>query len=817
MKIHPDLTEAKRFLSKLDPTADNFVFQVFDDNGDRKDRRLARVIPGALDAVADQLIKYQKAGAGVFVTINRSRNGGRTKKDIIAPRAIFREADEPNLPELPIKPQLIVESSPGKQHEYLLLDNNCNDLDTWEAVMMTMVAVHGSDPNAKDIARVLRLPGFYHQKDPNHPHMVKIIHENGSGRYSMAEIAKVIPPAQKPEKRTAPAGNINNNYAQKALANELTELAGTREGSRNHQLNKAAFSLGQLIAAGELDQGQVETALLSAAAGIGLPASEAKGAIKSGLQAGMKKPRIIPKQNSGSFEPHPENIAAGGESEKKQNEMVLDPADPLNSAQVFVKKRYHREALTTLKYWQNVFYVWDGSCYSLLPMDDIRADLYSFLKGALVVGNKEVGAFRPTRNKVNDVQDALKAAVNLSGAHKNPCWLEKTEKPNAAEIIALENGLLHLPTRKLFPPDPAFFTTSALPFNYEPNAAPPTIWNKFLKSIWPNDPESIKTLQEICGYLLTNDTTQQKIILVVGPKRSGKGTIARVFTALLGQENVAGPTLASLSQQFGLAPLIDKKLAVIADARLSYRADQHAIAERLLAISGEDCLSIPRKYLTDYTAKLSVRFLVLSNELPRLADSSGALASRFVIMTMTNSFFGKEDPALTTKLLAELPGILNWSIEGWQRLQGRGYFIQPASSKEAIQELADLSSPMGAFVRDRCVLDPAAEVDCGRLYTEWRDWCEDQGRDKPGTKQTFGRDLKAAVPALRVTQPRDGDTRLRMYQGITLKSTWHAMARVSDHCTRKPNSSETLYKNHNGVERVPLRASDKKNNIEGEV
>ena len=266
-----------------------------------------------------------------------------------------------------------------------------------------------------------------------------------------------------------------------------------------------------------------------------------------------------------------------------------------------------------------------------------------------------------------------------------------------------------------------------------------------------------------------------------------------------------------------MAPLIDKKLAVIADARLSYRADQHAIAERLLAISGEDFLSIPRKYLTDYTAKLSVRFLVLSNELPRLVDSSGALASRFVILTMTNSFFGKEDPALTNKLLAELPGILNWSIEGWQRLQERGYFIQPASSKVAIQELADLSSPMGAFVRDRCVLDPAAEVDCGRLYTEWRDWCEDQGRDKPGTKQTFGRDLKAAVPALRVTQTRDGDTRLRMYQGITLKSTWHAMARVSDHCACKSNSFENTIKNHNGVERVPLRASDKKNTIEGKL
>jgi P4 family phage/plasmid primase-like protien len=811
MKIHPDLTEAKRFLSKLDPTADNFVFQVFDDNGDRKDPRLARVIPGTLDAVADQLIKYQKAGAGVFVTINRSRNGGRTKKDIIAPRAVFREADEPNLPKLPIKPQFIVESSPGKQHEYLLLDNNCNDLDTWEAVMMTMVAVHGSDPNAKDIARVLRLPGFYHQKDPNHPHMVKIIHENGSGRYSMTEIAKAIPPLKKQKKRnTAPAVS-SNIYAQKALANELAELSGTARGSRNHQLNKAAFSMGQLVAVGALDHGQVKTALLSAAAGIGLRENEACRTIKSGFESGMKEPRTFPEKMVHS---EPQAPTAATRIEKNQVEQILDPAAPLNSAQVFVAKYYSKEALTTLKYWQGVFYSWTGSCYTLLPIDDIRADLYAFLKTAMVAGKNGIAPFKPNRNRVSDVQDALKAAVNLSGEHKNPCWLHETQKPNAIEIIALENGLLHLPTRTLLPADPAFFTTSALPFTYEPYAAPPATWNKFLKSIWGNDLESINTLQEICGYLLTSDTTQQKIFLVVGPMRSGKGTIARVFTALLGQENVAGPTLASLSHQFGLAPLIDKKLAVIADARLSSRADQHSIAERLLAISGEDCLSIPRKYLADYTAKLAVRFMILSNELPRLADASGALASRFVILNMTETFLGKEDPALTNKLLAELPGILNWSIKGWQRLMERGHFIQPKSSKESILELADLSSPMSAFVRDRCKLDPAAEVDCSRLYAEWRDWCEEQGRDKPGTKQTFGRDLRAAVPALRVTQPRDGDTRLRMYQGVTLKNTWHAMARVSDHCTCKSISEEDMIKNHNGGERVPLRASDTQNTIE---
>lgn len=132
--------------------------------------------------------------------------------------------------------------------------------------------------------------------------------------------------------------------------------------------------------------------------------------------------------------------------------------------------------------------------------------------------------------------------------------------------------------------------------------------------------------------------------------------------------NVCGPTLGSISQNFGIAPLIGKRLAVIADARLSGRADQQVIVERLLAITGEDSLSIDRKFRTAWDGRLETRFLILTNEVPKLTDSSGALASRFVTLILRKSFRGLGDHGLTDKLLAEMPGILKWAIEGWDRL-----------------------------------------------------------------------------------------------------------------------------------------------------
>jgi putative DNA primase/helicase len=290
---------------------------------------------------------------------------------------------------------------------------------------------------------------------------------------------------------------------------------------------------------------------------------------------------------------------------------------------------------------------------------------------------------------------------------------------------------------------------------------------RFLNELWPDDPDAIRTLQDWFGYVLTCDTRQHKILMLVGPLRGGKGTIGRTLGALLGPDNVCSPTLSSLGMNFGPWQLVDKQLAIIADARLSGRADQHVIAERLLSISGEDLQTLDRKFKQPWTGRLAVRFMILTNELPRIHDASTALPSRFVILPLCKSFFGCEDHALTDRLLKELPGILNWSIAGWHHLKARGYFVQPESGKELIQELEDLASPVATFVRERCTVKPGAQVECPALFSSWNAWCEAQGRDKPGTAQTFGRDLRAAVPGLKVVQHP------RRYEGIRSGSDDH--------------------------------------------
>jgi putative DNA primase/helicase len=259
------------------------------------------------------------------------------------------------------------------------------------------------------------------------------------------------------------------------------------------------------------------------------------------------------------------------------------------------------------------------------------------------------------------------------------------------------------------------------------------------------------------------------MLLLVGPKRSGKGTIARVLTGLVGHENVAGPTLSGLSSSFGLASLLGKTVAIISDARLSGRSDSGIIAERLLSITGEDTLTVDRKYMEVVNVRLAARFMILTNELPRLSDASGALAGRVMLLRQTQSWFQREDPGLTPRLLAELPGILLWAIEGWRRLRERGRFVQPASSQDLLVQLEDLTSPVGEFIRECCEVGPDHHVLKAELYERWRAWCERAGRDRPGEASTFGRNLLAAVPSAHAGQPRDGNKRVPVYFGIGLK------------------------------------------------
>lgn len=404
--------------------------------------------------------------------------------------------------------------------------------------------------------------------------------------------------------------------------------------------------------------------------------------------------------------------------------LTLSKDDPLRSARAFVALRR-----PSLVHHNGDWFAYDRGAYVELESDTIKSELYDFLdRAVMVVGSdKQVVPFRPNRRKVADVVEALNGETHKArDSFAPPCWLSG-EGPSPSEILPCRNGLLHLPSRKLLPATERFFTRNVLNFDFDATAPTPARWLSFMREAWPGSGLEIQLLQEIFGYLLISDTSQQKVFLIVGPKRSGKGTIGGVLRDLVGQRNMCGVSLDELSQNFGMEPLIGKQLVIASDMRAGSRADAVKISENLLRISGEDAVTIARKYKPAWTGKLGVRFLIMTNEMPSIRDTGGALASRYVPIQMRESFYGREDTELASKLRSELPGILNWAIEGWQRLREQGRFTLPDASQEALEHLEEISSPVKAFLRETCKVDLTGETPKSEVFAAWQRWCERNG------------------------------------------------------------------------------------------
>ena len=465
---------------------------------------------------------------------------------------------------------------------------------------------------------------------------------------------------------------------------------------------------------------------------------------------------------------------------------ILDHNAPLLVADSLIQQNFLHQGNRTLQYCSDAFWSWNGIQYVELKEVEIRQTIYAYLRDAKEINrNGHLESFNPDKYKVDLVIDVLRAVCFQRHHPANGAvWLDGRENPDPKYLISFSNGIVNIvewlenPMTPLIKHTPLLLNVNSITFNFDPCAPEPTAWLQFLNAIWPNDLESQQVLQEWAGYLLTQDTRLHKILLMVGPPRSGKGTIGRIFRELLGYFNVAGPTLSSLSGEFGLQPFLNMMLALISDARLNKKGNNSLIIERLLSISGEDPLTINRKFLPPLTVQLPTRIMMISNELPDLRDSSGALASRYLVLTLQKSWLGNEDTSLFFKLKSELPGILLWALQGLVQLQKRGSFVQPKSSAQTIEELEAMTSPIKAFVAERCEIKPHARIAIASLFDEWCSWCSSAGHSHPGNVQSFGKNLKAAFPQIGSTRPQEDHIRDRCYLGVSIASVPSSSADV---------------------------------------
>lgn len=130
-------------------------------------------------------------------------------------------------------------------------------------------------------------------------------------------------------------------------------------------------------------------------------------------------------------------------------------------------------------------------------------------------------------------------------------------------------------------------------------------------------------------------------------------------------------------------------------------------------------------------------------------------------------------PGLLDRLLAEIPGITNWALEGLRLLRTNGRFRNPAAGEKILRDFVYLSSPIQAFLDDCCEVGSDKEVRRNDLQLAWHRWCDDNGH-VPGSVNDLGRKLRAVIPRIDDQQRRTDGRRDRWYIGLGLTPDAHA-------------------------------------------
>ena len=188
------------------------TFQVFPDSKDTEGH--AEILHGTLEEKHDELKALNERGMGVFFTVNQTDGQGRKASNITRVRSYICDIDDtPDVQEKfhrllevtrsPTPPSAIVESKNGLHVYWYAKDEQDIDPRAYSRVNQHLITRFRGCAQSKDIARVLRVPGFMHRKEVDNPFLVKPIFENRERRYSAEELMRAYPLPQKPRREIA--------------------------------------------------------------------------------------------------------------------------------------------------------------------------------------------------------------------------------------------------------------------------------------------------------------------------------------------------------------------------------------------------------------------------------------------------------------------------------------------------------------------------------------------------------------------------------------------------------------------------------------
>ena len=442
------------------------------------------------------------------------------------------------------------------------------------------------------------------------------------------------------------------------------------------------------------------------------------------------------------------NVTAIREALKNQKISKQGKEQPKKSAiqlaDELINERYmDKSGQRTLVFQHDSWFDYDGAKYVERSKAEIETAIVAKIRDKVGSGTET----DVSQRLVTSIRLATYPLIALPTHVEAPCWIDCQETTDC--IISMQNGLINL--RRIAdgtaPPlmghTPNFFTLSSLPYPYIASAKC-SRWLQFLDDALSIDPDLLWLMQEFYGLCLTNDNRFHAFLFLQGESRTGKGVAFEVLQHLVGLENVSSVPLRDFSGNFGLEPMLGKKLNINAEV-----PELDSVAEDILKefTGGGTMLTFHRKNKKSIITTQRPRLAFSSNHYPNFKDRSEGIWNRMIFIPFRNVVPEEErNPDLVSYLLEnELPGIFNWAMEGVVRLVKNGGFTDSLVMRQEREEYREETVPTRLFFKAVVVQDTEGAVTITELYDLYKIWSKINGFRQQNIS-TFGRDAKAYLP-----------------------------------------------------------------------
>lgn len=286
-----------------------------------------------------------------------------------------------------------------------------------------------------------------------------------------------------------------------------------------------------------------------------------------------------------------------------------------------------------------------------------------------------------------------------------------------------------------------FFTLHQIPHNYDAKADCPK-FKRFINNLFYE--EDIPVIQEYLGYCLVPNTLAQTALFIIGEGGEGKSRIPVLMEHIIGADNVVVGDFEGLQDKFSTSSL-DKQMLFMDDELTLTALDDTSNFKKI--VTAETAMEVEVKGKPKYKTKLYSRIICCGNgAIQSKFDRTDGFYRRLLLCKVRPVHYDKPDRTLSDQLDKEIPGIINWMLEGLCRVVKNGFIIEPSKRmSDEVQSLRDNSDTIQLFMNDEQFIDYTFDeedkVSIKQLYDAYENWCQDNSY-LIIHKNTFGKTIR---------------------------------------------------------------------------